>query len=252
MKIIVPLIISTIAGLSTVLGGLFIFFKIKKELINSFIAFCLAFSTGVMIFISILDLIPSSSKILLEEYGLYKGIFFFLLTFFLGVYLIKFINFKIKSYSSKSNNLYRVGVLSMIALMLHNFPEGIATFMTSYKDINLGLSLALAIMMHNIPEGISIAVPMYYSGKKRSIALKNTFISGLAEPFGAIVAYLLLYKFINDLFIAFILIIVAGIMISLAINEIFVQSISYKKPKQVVIGLICGIVVVLINHFAFG
>lgn len=136
MEIIGPILISSIAGLSTVLGGLIIFLKIKKENINKFIPLALSFSFSVMIFISILDLIPSSSYKIINEIGLFKGVLIISVSFIIGIHSIKVINKQIDKHSS-SSNLWKVGVLSMIALMIHNFPEGIATFMTSIKDINL-------------------------------------------------------------------------------------------------------------------
>ncbi len=251
MEIIGPLLISTIAGLSTVLGGIVIFFNLKKENITKFITFCLSFSLSIMIGISITDLIPNASFVIISNFKLVKGIIICLIVFIVGAFSINLVNNKIDKLSSKENNLYKLGILSMIALMLHNLPEGIATFMSSYQDINLGLKLSLAIMLHNIPEGISIAVPIYYATKKRKDALKKTFISGLAEPLGALVAYLFLAKYINDVFISIILLIVAGIMITLSINKLLPQALKYNENKYISLGLIMGILVILINHFAF-
>ena len=256
MEIIGPILISTIAGLSTVLGGLTIFLKIKKENINKFITFCLSFSIAVMIGISITDLIPESSKTILETFGILRGIVICILTFVIGMCLVTFINKKLNKISSKidtttDSGLYKVGILSMLALMLHNLPEGIATFMTSYKDISLGISLGIAIMLHNIPEGISIAVPLYYATGSKKEAIKKTFISGLAEPLGAILAFIFLSKFINDVFISIILIAVAGIMITLSINELLPQAQKYKENKYINLGLLCGLIVILIQFFAF-
>lgn len=251
MEIIGPILISTIAGLSTVLGGLIIFLKIKDAKINNFITFCLSLSLSVMISLSIIELIPESSYTIVKEYGLFWGPIFTFLAFILGFLMVNLVNKRLKCFKEKECNLYRVGVLSMVALMLHNLPEGIATFMTSYKDINLGISLGIAIMMHNIPEGISIAVPIFYSTKSRGLALKNTLLSGLAEPLGAILAYIFLHKYINDTMIAFVLMLVSGIMVTLSINELLPQAISYKKPKYIYLGLIFGIILVIINHFVF-
>jgi ZIP family zinc transporter len=146
----------------------------------------------------------------------------------LGSLTINFVNKKIKCVN-KNSNLYRVGILSMIALMVHNFPEGIATFMTTYKDIYLGIHLSFAIMMHNIPEGISIAIPIYYSTRSKKRAITNTLLSGLAEPLGAILAFVLFKNFINDITISIVLIFVAGIMITLSINEMLPEVLKYKK-----------------------
>ncbi len=248
MKILIPLLISSIAGLSTVLGALVILFKIKKENISKFITFCLAFSLSVMISISLTDLIPNSTLILYSRYNLLKCIIICLISFLIGVFSINIINKKIKKYNNTSN-LYKVGILSMLALMLHNLPEGIATFMSAYKDVSLGISLGLAIMLHNIPEGISIAVPIYYATGNFKEAIKKTLISGLAEPAGALLAYIFLSKFITDSLISIILIFVAGIMITLAINELLPEALKYKKEKWIIYGLISGVIIVLLTHF---
>lgn len=247
MEIIGPLLISTIAGLSTVLGSLVIFFKFKDYQINKFISFCLSFSLAIMIGISITDLIPESTYIIITNYKLAKGIFFSIITFIIGVILILWINKKISKAEWSNGDLYKLGILNMIALMLHNLPEGIATFMSSYKDISLGFKLGFAIMLHNIPEGISIAVPIYYATKSRGEAIKKTFISGLAEPLGALLAFIFLHKYITYQLISFILIFVAGIMITLSIHELFPKALKYKEQKFIIIGLVVGALVIIIN-----
>lgn len=251
MEIIGALLVSTLAGLSTVLGGLVIFFKLKAENITKFITASLAFSLAIMIGISITDLLPESTYILLKNYGLTKGIIFIIILFFLGIFLIKFINKLISQAEAKKSDLYKLGLLNMLALILHNFPEGIATFMSSYKDINLGLKLAVAIAFHNIPEGISIAVPIYYATNSKKEAILKTFYSGIAEPLGAILAYIFLARFINDNFISGILILVAGIMITLAIEGMLPKAQKYKQKKALYTGLIIGIVLILFNYFVF-
>ena len=131
-------------------------------------------------------------------------------------------------------------------LIIHNLPEGILTFLSSYSNPKLGIKLAIAITMHNIPEGIAISVPIYYATKSRKKAFFHSAISGLAEPFGALLAYLFLAKYINEIMIAFILIIVAGLMITLAIEQMFPECLKYHKTKYLNIGLISGVVAVLI------
>ena len=139
----------------------------------------------------------------------------------------------------------------MLALILHNFPEGIATFMSSYKDIELGLKLGLAIAFHNIPEGISIAVPIYYATKSKKNALSKTFLSGIAEPIGAILAFIFLSKYITDELISIILLLVGGIMITLAIEVILPKAKKYNLNKFLYLGLLIGIILILINYFCF-
>lgn len=248
MTTINALLISTVAGMSTLLGGIIIFLNIKAEKINKFISLCLAFSLAIMIGISITDLIPSSFFNIMFNYSLLKGVIIMLLSFLIGILAVLFINVLMKN---DNNSLYKLGILSMFALMLHNFPEGIATFIGSVKDVGLGLKLSFAIMLHNIPEGISIAVPIYYATGSKRKALFHTFLSGLAEPLGAFLAFLFLKNYVTDLMISIVLLFVAGIMITLAINEMLPKAKSYHEDKYIYIGIITGIILILINHFVF-
>ena len=248
MSTLNALLISTMAGMSTLLGGIVIFLNIKEDKIHKFISLCLAFSISIMIGISLTDLIPSSFFNILLNYHFPTSIIVILLSFLFGIVSVIIIN---KLMNNKSNSLYKLGILSMIALMLHNFPEGIATFIGSIEDVNLGLKLSLAIMFHNIPEGISIAVPIYYATKSKKKALFNTFLSGLAEPLGAFLAFVFLKNYINDLMISIVLLFVAGIMITLSINEMLPKALSYKENKFIYLGLIIGVILILMNHFIF-
>ncbi len=250
MEIIGALLVSTIAGLSTILGALVIFFKFKEKNINKFITASLSFSLAIMIGISITDLIPESTYILLSSYGIGKGILASLLAFIIGIILVKYLH-KLMDKMEATNDLYKLGILNMLALILHNFPEGIATFMSSYKDIELGLKLALAIAFHNIPEGISIAVPIYYATKSKKNAIFKTFLSGIAEPIGAILAFIFLSKYITDELISIILLLVGGIMITLAIEVILPKAKKYNLNKFLYLGLLIGIILILINYFCF-
>ncbi len=252
MSFLAPFLISSIAGLSTVLGSIVILFKWKRENINKFITFCLSFSLIIMIGISITELIPEASYAILTDFKLAKGIILSLVSFGVGVGVIYFINKKIEEGSTKENHdLYRLGILSMLALMLHNFPEGIVTFLSSYQDMELGIKISIAIMLHNIPEGISIAVPIYYATGSKKESVKKTFLSGLAEPLGAFLAFLFLRNFITNTMISIILLFVAGIMITLAIHELLPKALNYHENRYIVLGFGVGIVLLLINHFLF-
>lgn len=244
----IALFISTFAGLSTLIGGFIVFAKFKDR--EGFISFALSFSLSVMICISVFDLIPESFKTLVNIYGIPWTIILGISVFVCGRLLVNVINAKVEKYK-KSNNLYRVGILSMIALMVHNFPEGIATFMTAYSDVSMGISLGIAIMLHNIPEGISISVPIYYSTGSKGRGLLYSFLSGLAEPLGALLAFIILKRFISDVTISMVLILVAGIMITLAIEEMLPEANKYQKHKQNMFGLILGLILVLINVLLF-
>lgn len=250
MTFLMPLLISSIAGLSTVIGSLVIFKKWQRENINKFITFCLSLSLIIMIGISVTELVPEASYAILTEYKLAKGIFISMLVFILGIFMVYIINKKIEK-KTTNLDLYRLGILSMLALMLHNLPEGIVTFLSSYQNMELGLKISVAIMLHNIPEGISIAVPIYYATGSKKEAIKKTFISGLAEPFGAILAFLFLRNFITNTMIGLILLFVAGLMITLAIHELLPKALSYYENKYIILGFFIGILLLIINHFIF-
>lgn len=245
MEILWPFILSSIAGFSTVLGCLGIFIPVKKK--DEFITFSISLSMSVMIMISLFDLIPSSLPYIGDS--IVKNVVLFILFFCLGVLMVNVLNRLIEREKGKANNLYKLGILSFIALVLHNLPEGILTFMSTYQDFSLGLSLCLAITLHNIPEGVSIAVPIYYSTGSVKKAVKCTLLSAIAEPLGALLAFLILKNYITNQMISMFLILVAGIMITLSINKMLPEALSYNKKRSLYMGFIVGIIVVLISLF---
>ena len=229
------------AGFSTVLGTLIIFFKFKN--IKKVITSSLSFASGVMLSISLFDLLPESIKLFKLNYNLFISILLFLIFFILGSLLILFINKKVPD----SNNLYRVGIISMIGIILHNIPEGILTFVTSSVDKKLGLEIFLAITMHNIPEGIAISIPIYYSTKNKLKALSLSIISALSEIFGAFITYIFLYDYINDILIAILLSFVCGIMSYISIFELIPEALNYKNKKIFFIFFLIGILFMIFN-----
>lgn len=144
-------LITLFSGLSTLVGSLFIFLKFKEKNVNKFISFSLSFSTAIMIGISITDLIPASFFNLIYTYGVGKGQILIFTVLILAYIIVKFLN----TYLDKKNttDLYKLGILSMITLIIHNVPEGVIVFISSYSDNILGMKLALAVSLHNIPEG---------------------------------------------------------------------------------------------------
>ena len=238
------ILLSFIAGLSTILGSIFIFLNIKKK--DEFICFCMSLSLSVMILISIFDLIPESIK-LLSSTSFITYIFYLVIFFILGFIIVKLFSCLIEK--EKGSNLYKIGILSFLALMLHNLPEGILTFMSASYNLKLGIKVCFAIAMHNIPEGIAIAVPIYYSTKNRLKALKITFLSSLAEPLGALITYLFLKDMITKSGVGITLIIVSGIMITLSIEELLPEAKKYNKEIYIIKGIIIGLIISLISIF---
>ena len=249
----IPLLLSLIAGLSTTLGAFIVFFSKSEN--KRLITFSLAFSAGVMITISFTDLFKTAEETLSSYHGKATGIFFSLLFLIIGAILAMLIDHFIPSqekelpnHNSSDSKLYRVGFVSMIALMLHNFPEGIATFVSAYENTALGIYITIAIALHNIPEGISIAMPIYYSTGSKLKAFKYTLYSGIAEPAGAFVAFLFLKPFINDIILSIIFAIVSGIMLYIAFAELIPASRKYGYNKTYIFSIFLGICIIPISH----
>ena len=239
-------LLTTIAGLSTMLGTLPIFIKLKNE--NKIIAGSLSFAAGVMTCVSITDLIPESITMLEQSYN---GIIIVILVFIflmIGIIASTFID-KALPTTTTNSSLYKVGIISMLAIILHNLPEGIATFISTTKDTSLGISLTLAIALHNIPEGVSISVPIYYATKSRNKALLYTFISSLSEPLGAILTYFFLLPFVNDILLGLLFAFIAGIMIQISLTELLPTSSSYQVPKTSKLFFIIGVIFMLLKFF---
>ncbi len=236
-------LISLLAGLSTVIGALIILIKIKKEYINKVIVFALSLSSAVMIGISITELIPSSFFNILFNYGVTAGQWIILVCASCGYLFIILLN----KYFNNDDSLYKLGIFSMITLMLHNFPEGIATFIATYKDFDLGLKLGFTIMLHNIPEGLAIAVPIYYSTLSKTKAIKYALISGLSEPLGALIAYLFFRDYINFNTLDILMIFIGVMMITLVINKLLPKAFAYNNKSLFILGIFLGFLIVLIN-----
>lgn len=236
-------ILTIIAGLSTMLGTIFI---LKKKNENIIVA-SLAFAAGVMFTVSLTDLIPESYNLLINIFPKFPAIIYMLIFVVSGILFSIFID----KYIPTDNNLYRVGVFAMLAIIIHNIPEGIATFMATNTNIMLGISLTIAIALHNIPEGISISIPIYYATNSKFKAIFYTFISAVSEPFGALLTYLFLSNYINDRIMGFLFGIIAGIMIHISMYELLPTSKNYNKLKLTYLFFILGVLLMIINHFVF-
>lgn len=242
-KFQIAFLLTTIAGLSTMLGTIPIFIKLKDE--NKVIASSLSFAAGVMICVSITDLVPEALTLLKTNHN---GLLTIILTFIfiiIGIITSTIID---KSLPTTTDiPLYKVGIISMLAIILHNIPEGIATFISTTTQISLGISLTIAIALHNIPEGISISIPIYYATKKKSRALLYTFTSALSEPLGAIITYLFLLPFINSTILGLLFSFIAGIMIQISLTELLPTSINYERPGLTKTFFILGVIFMLLK-----
>lgn len=214
-------LITTFAGLSTLIGVIPIYFKIKGEVL---LKISLVIASITMVYVSMADLLPNALTLLRMDLNTKIAFILVAALFIIGAYISKYIDNETKI---ENNNLYRVGIITMIGITLHNILEGIATYITSTNSIKLGLKLATAITIHNIPEGLSIALPIFYSTKRRGLALFYTFISGFSEFIGALLSYLFLSRFINSTILGLLYSLIAGIMTYIAFYELI--PIVFKK-----------------------
>lgn len=253
---ITALLLTLVAGAATGVGGVIILFT--KKFSSKLLSASLGFSAGVMLFISLTELFPEASSTLGELYGEQKGMLFTIISFFCGIALIAIIDNLIPErenpheYSSvrqdnESSKLMRLGIFSIIVIAIHNFPEGMATFITAMEDPQVGYSIAMAVAIHNIPEGIMVAIPIYYATHKKGKAIGNAFLSGIAEPIGGILGYFLLSRFFENSMSGIMLGIVAGIMTYISLDELLPTAEKYGEHHTAIIGVIAGMAVMAIS-----
>jgi ZIP family zinc transporter len=238
-----PLILTSLAGLATLIGVIPIFIKIKNK--DKIIASACAFASGVMICISIFDLIPESIRYLSNNFNLFFIISLCFIFMIIGIILSMILDYYIDK-TNNSGSLFKVGILSMIAIILHNIPEGIVTFIVSNRNIMLGISICIAIALHNIPEGISIAIPIYYSTKSKKKAILYTFLAGLSEPFGAILTGLFLINYVNDTLLGLLFAFIAGVMIQISSGKLLPTGNNYNKNLSIIFFII-GFIIMLFS-----
>lgn len=241
-------ILSFVAGISTLIGALIIFFDKGKS--SKLVVISLSFAAGVMICVSLTDLLPNCYGMILNTNNRFPKLILTLIFMVVGIIISMLIDKYLPSKYDETDNkgLYKIGIISMFAIILHNIPEGIATFITSSNNIKLGLTLTLAIALHNVPEGISIAVPIYHSTNNRIKALLYALISGMSEVMGSILAYFVLSPFINDHIMAALYSIIAGIMIHISIYELIPGAYKLSTLKGVLKYFIIGVIVMIISH----
>ena len=252
--------LTAFAGLSTGIGSLMAF--TSKKFNPKFLAGALGFSAGVMVYVSMIEIFPKAKDSLSLAYGDKMGYTYTVIAFFAGIGIIALIDWLIPSSenpheiknidienlsAAKDKKLLRMGLFSALAIAIHNFPEGLATFMAAMTDPTLGVSIAVAIAIHNIPEGIAVSVPIYYATRNRSKAFWLSFASGLAEPVGAIIGYFLLKSFISEATFGVTFAGVAGIMVYISLDELLPTAEEYGEHHVAIGGLIAGMAVMALS-----
>jgi ZIP family zinc transporter len=251
--------LTAVAGLATGIGSALAYLTDHTR--RHTLSFALGFSAGVMIFVSFVELYKQAEEHLTSVYGEFGGGTITALGFFGGMILIAVIDFLVPSYENPheavlveemqadhdSRELNRLGLLTALAIGIHNFPEGLATFFAALTDPTVGISVAFAIALHNIPEGISISIPIYFATRSRRKAFWYSFLSGVSEPLGAVIGYLVLRPFMTDQLMGIIFAAVAGIMVFISLDQLIPHAKKYSSGHQSVYGLICGMAVMALS-----
>lgn len=252
-KVAISFLITFLAGMTTVIGGLCSFF-IKRD--NSkILSLGLGFSAGALIYVSFMELLRDSERVLLENFTPHLGSVILITCFFVGMIVTALIDHfmpsycgiesfekmeKEKSVVSNPDKLYKAGLFLLIAISVHKLPEGFAIFLGAQTHLETALALAFAVSIHNIPEGISIALPVYYATGSKLKAVGATFLSGLVEPLGALLGFLLLSQYFNDITYAIMFAFTAGIMIYVSFDSLLPMSREYGDGHLSILGVGVG------------
>lgn len=268
--------LTLIAGLSTGIGSIIAFFSKRSN--PKFLSISLGFSAGVMIYVSMIEIFFSARESLVSQLGAVRGSWITIIAFFSGIFLIGIIDRVIPSSENphelhsieemdedlihvghhaeqvekrqeaqKNNNLMRTGVFTALAIAIHNFPEGLATFIAAIHDPRIAIPITVAIAIHNIPEGIAVSVPIYYASGSRKKAFLFSFLSGLSEPVGALIGYFILMPFMSEALMGIIFALVAGIMVFISLDELLPSAREYGEHHLAIYSLVGGMMVMAIS-----
>lgn len=267
----VALLLTVIAGLATGLGGLAVFLTNRSN--GSFLALSLGFSAGVMLYVSFVEILAEASDLLSAAWGPGRGTWGMVGGFFAGIAVIAVIDRIVPHQANPhefayqpgdaeadaafaapaaDSRLLRTGMLTALAIAIHNFPEGFATFAAALGDPSVAVAITVAIALHNIPEGIAVAVPVFQATGSRARAIGLSFLSGLSEPLGAVIGFLLLRPFLTDALFGASLAAVAGIMVFISLDKLLPTAEKYGGHHLCVYGIVAGMAVMAVSLAMLG
>lgn len=258
-NVVFALLITAFAGLSTGIGSALAVFTKKTN--TKFLSFSLGLSAGVMIYVSFVELFPQSIRLMSETKSPDIASLYTAISFFIGIAIIFIIDMlipkadnphelhKVEDMQNQFTDLKRMGVMTAIAIAIHNFPEGIATFSSAIVSPELGIPIAIAIAIHNIPEGIAVSIPIYFATGNRLKAFWLSFASGLAEPLGGLVGFAILSPYLNSFGLGAIMAVVAGIMVYISVDELLPSAEKYGQHHYAIVGFVIGMAIMALSLF---
>lgn len=261
--------LTTFAGLSTGIGSAIAFFS--KQTNKRFLSAALGFSAGVMLYLSFAEILTKATTALVKDLGSPAGNWAAVGSFFGGIVVIAVIDLLVPDREnpheahaieelkpaaradalSRDERLMRMGLFTALAIGIHNFPEGLATFAAALADPKLGVSTAIAVAIHNIPEGISVSVPIFYATGSRRKAFALSFLSGLSEPAGAVIGYFLLRAFFSETIFGVLFAGVGGIMVFISLDELLPTAKEYGEGHTAIYGLLAGMALMALSLLLF-
>ena len=257
----IAFLFTLLAGLSTGIGSCIAFLAHHTN--KKFLSLSLGFSAGVMVYVSMIEIFVKAKDLLTTQLGMKMGSWITVISFFGGMLFIALIDklipeegnpHEVKSLedsAKQSSKLMRMGVFTAISIGIHNFPEGLATFVSALQNPTIALPIVVAIALHNIPEGIAVSVPIYHATGSKIKAFRYSFLSGLAEPIGALIGWLGLMPIMNDTLSGVIFSGVAGIMVFISFDELLPAAKEYGNHHLSIYGLIMGMILMAISLLLF-
>lgn len=261
--IVSAFLLTLLAGLSTGIGSLIAL--LAKRTSRRFLSVSLGFSAGVMVYVSMIEIFAKAQTALTAQLGQRPGSWATVAAFFGGMLFIAMIDKLIPAEKNPhevklveqedaappARKLMRMGVFTALAIAIHNFPEGLATFVSALQSPSIAIPIVVAIAIHNIPEGIAVSVPIYQATGSRKKAFCYSFLSGLAEPLGALIGWLLLMPIMTDTVFGIIFAAVAGIMVFISFDELLPAAREYGEHHLSIYGLISGMGVMAVSLLLF-
>lgn len=262
-NIFIAFIMTFLAGISTGLGSLIAL--INGHTNKKFLSISLGFSAGVMIYVSMIEIFAKAESYLVLQHGPKSGSLITAVSFFAGMLVIAVIDKLIPSEENphepksidnlrsdpQNKSLMRMGIMTALAIAIHNFPEGLATFVSALQAPEIAVPIVIAIAIHNIPEGIAVSIPIYHSTGSKKKAFIYSFCSGLSEPAGALIGWLALSRVMNNTLYGVIFAAVAGIMVFISLDELLPTAREYGEHHLSIYGLISGMAVMAVSLILF-
>jgi len=265
-NVLIPFALTLFAGLSTGFGSALAFFARRTN--TKLLSAALGFSAGVMLYVSFVEIFPKAKDSLSADLGRAVGYWAAVFAFFAGIIFIGIIDKLVPAFENpheahrieemdaqapadKFKKLYRMGLFTALAIAIHNFPEGLATFVSALKDTKLGIAIAIAVAIHNVPEGVAVSIPIFYATGNRKKSFVYSFLSGLAEPAGGLIGYVIIFSFFNEAVFGLVFASVAGIMVFISLDELLPAAREYGQHHLVAYGLVAGMAVMALSLLLF-